>query len=201
MISRAMSLSVTAAAEGDSALRSVKTLTRDMARLREDAWTEFHARYFDRLLRYAITLHRGNRARAEDSVQSGFIRVVRHIRRFDNEDTFWSWLTLLIRCAATDEGRKIAAHTRLQEALVADVPLTPAHSPSQGTIFVLLEEALGRLDPQERRLLDQKYTEGQTTAALAASRNLTEKAIENRLRRLRHHLKAELHALAKHTSA
>ncbi len=183
--------------------RAVAVLTRDMARLKEDAWSEFHTRYFDRLYRYALTLHRGDHDFAEDSVQAAFLRAVKHIKTFQAEDVFWSWLTLLVRCAAADQGRKLTARSRLQDVLLAhegwfNRRILP---PGNETAFVLLEEALNGLTPEERRIMEEKYVHGQSTATLADRLQLTPKAVENRLRRLRKQLKATIHALSCQTRA
>lgn len=201
--SRVMALPVPAT-ECAGRARSVSQLTGEMARLREDAWREFHALYFDRLLAYAVTLHRGQRALAEDSVQAGFVRAVKHIRRFDDETVFWSWLTLLVRCAAADQGRKLAAGSRLREALLEEeasawTPTVQGDAPA--SMFVLLDEVLAQLDADDRALLEAKYVTGHATAELATSREVTPKVIENRLRRLRKRLKAQIRALAKRSHA
>ena len=199
----AMALPLSAPVEPLVEQRSIGQLTRDMARLREDAWCEFHARYTDRLLAYATTLHRGQRATAEDTVQSGMLRAVRHIRRFDSEDAFWSWLTLLLRCAAADEGRKLAAGSRLRDALAkeADALLPRSGRAGPQTIFVLLDEALEELSTSERNLLKAKYVEGRSTAELAEAQQTTPKTIENRLRRLRKQVQRRIRALSKITQA
>ena len=200
MSERVMSLSAATAADSGSPPRTVARLTSDMVRLSDDAWNEFHALFFDRLLRYALKLHRGDTASAEDSVQSGFLRAVKNIRTFDCEDALWSWLTLLVRCAAADQGRRLAVRSRMHQALASQADLLTArsHRPEELS-FILLEEAVARLDESEQALLSEKYELGRSTAELAASREVSTKAIENRLRRLRQHLKSRIHALAKNT--
>ena len=197
-----MELPVSAVACDDDEGHQLARLTGAMARMCDDAWREFHWRYYDRLLGYALTLHSGERATAEDSLQSGFLRVVRHIRRFDDEDVFWSWLTLLVRCAAADQGRKIAARSRLHEALMessrTENPVTTARDENA---FVLLDEALSRVAKDDRLLLRGKYVDGESLHELAECRGISEKAVECRLRRLRKQLKSTIHALARNTRA
>jgi hypothetical protein len=48
----------------DAAFESVESLTAGMSRGDENAWREFHQRYFNRLHRYLIVLERGNPARS-----------------------------------------------------------------------------------------------------------------------------------------
>src|SRR5439155_13466587 len=47
---------------------------------------------------------------AREALQVAPLRVVRHIRRFDAEAVFWSWLTVLARSALVDEERKRHRH-------------------------------------------------------------------------------------------
>lgn len=198
----ALPLSVVNTCDDTSSWQALPLLTRAMVKLQDSAWTEFHARYFDRLLAYAVVVHRGDCATAEDTVQAAFLRAVRHMRVFEKEDVFWSWLTLLVRCAATDAGRKLTSRTRLHEALVAenqDWLGRRTNRRREETRFVLLDEALTLLCDEDRNLLTAKYAEGASTRELAQSLATTAKAIENRLRRLRHQLKAQLNDLAKRT--
>ena len=224
---RAMPIHSAAATDGAYEPVSLSQLTRDMARMNDEAWREFHQRYFHRLYHYALKLHRGDHASAEDSVQSGFLRAVRNIKRFDDEEVFWSWLTLLVRCAAADQGRSVTARNRMLEALASSC--TPTSSKTintndtafvfeevgvqedarassktintNDTAFVLLEEALLHLSVTDRKLLDEKYTRGSTNKELAEAHETTAKAIECRLRRIRKQLKSKIHALSKHITA
>ena len=95
----------------------VGRLTARMAKGDERAWTEFHERYFSRLLGYLIVLHRGDEVLARESLQQTYLRVVRHVRRFDVEEVFWSWLTRLARCVVIDGNDAPAAVA----AAIADV--------------------------------------------------------------------------------
>lgn len=81
-------------------------LTRSMARGDEEAFREFYDAYFDRLLRYLLVVTGGNETVARETLQLTLVRVVRHVKPFDAEDKFWSWLTVLARSARADESRK-----------------------------------------------------------------------------------------------
>lgn len=198
MSHRVMSLPSAVAIGSESDSRSLGRLTRDMKKMREDAWTEFHHRYFARLFSYATALHRGDRATAEDSVQAAFLRVVRNIRRFDDEEAFWSWLTLLLRCAAADQGRKSSARQRLYETLLDDLQSGVKSAPErQGSRLVILEEAMNELKEEEQTLLREKYIDGDSTESIARRLNATKKAVECKLRRLRRKLQSRIHVLQK----
>src|SRR5687767_10405783 len=81
-------------------------LTAEMARGGEEAFREFYERYFDRLLGYLLVLTRGREDAAREALQSAMLRVLKHIKRFEREDAFWSWLTVLARTALVDQERK-----------------------------------------------------------------------------------------------
>src|SRR6185295_9795485 len=85
---------------------AITALTTRMAARDEEAFREFHSLYFDRLLRYHIIIARGDEHTAHEALQETLLRVVRHARRFDDEEAFWCWLTVLARSAASDGGRK-----------------------------------------------------------------------------------------------
>jgi len=53
----------------------------------------------------------------------------------------------------------------------------------------LLEEGLGELDAEDRRMIEEKYGEGATMREMAMRNGLTERAVESRLLRLRRQLR------------
>jgi RNA polymerase sigma-70 factor (ECF subfamily) len=60
------------------------------------AFSELYGRYRDRLVQF-IWRKTGDRDRAEDLVQEGFIRVTRHLHRFVQSEKFSTWVYR--RCA------------------------------------------------------------------------------------------------------
>src|SRR5216117_2681975 len=100
-----------------------------------------------RLLRYLLVVTGGREDAAREALQLALLRVVRHIRRFESEQAFWSWLTVLARNAVVDEERKrhrylafldrffrreqieaatsVEADARLQELLTANLDTLP----------------------------------------------------------------------------
>lgn len=113
-----------------------------------------------------------------------FLRAVRHMRIFQEEDALWSWLTVLARSAVSDHGRRrtrwwnFLRRWRLEGELRA-IPSAPERFVPQ------LEEAL---DDNTRALLEANYYQRQSVRDLAAQHGATEKAIEGRLARARNQL-------------
>lgn len=168
----------------------VARLTQCLAAGDEDAFREFHARYFDRLYHFLLAVTQGEAHAAQDALQETLLRVARYARRFENEEIFWSWLKAVARSAARDGHRKHRRYlARLRDfalgrpALFADErALEPAQLSS------LLIEAINDLAPADRALIEGKYFSGDSVAELAAQTRLTEKAVESRLGRLRRQL-------------
>jgi RNA polymerase sigma-70 factor (ECF subfamily) len=168
----------------------IAALTARMARGDEEAYRQFYALYFDRLLRYLLVVT-GNEQSARDALQSTLLRVVRHARRFDSEPVFWSWLTVLARSSVADEGRRSSRYLGFlgrffqHEQLAANAPPNDADE----RLMDLLEANLAALPAGERELLERKYLAGEPVRQIAEETLTTEKAVESRLVRVRRKLK------------
>lgn len=169
----------------------IAVLTRRLVTGEEASWRDFHAAYFDRLLRYLLVVCRGDEDAARESLQRALVKIVRHVRRFDRADAWWGWLTVVARSCVVDGVRRQSRYRAVLERYAS--LFNPVAEPPQGDRLPdLLDECLDALPSSERALLTAKYDRGQTTASLAASTGCTEKAMESRLARLRQRLKFQL---------
>jgi RNA polymerase sigma-70 factor, ECF subfamily len=170
----------------------IAALTTDMARGGEDAFREFYDRYFNRLLGYLLVLTRGHEDVAREALQTAMLRVVKHVRRFESEPAFWSWLTVLARTALVDQERKRNRYVELLDRFGGEnVPASETH------LVECLKQSVATLPPDELVLIERKYFEGEAVAHIAASLNLSEKAVESRLGRIRQKLKQQTLELLK----
>ena len=170
-------------------------LTRSMARGDETAYRAFYDAYFYRLSRYLLVVTGGDEEAAREALQSALVRVVRHIRVFPSDTVFWGWLTVLARSALSDQNRKqrrylafldrFTWHARAQQAASEEPE-------ADSRLATLLESSLDLLPLDERRLVEAKYLERRSVRDLAEEFNLSEKAVESRLVRIRHKLKAAI---------
>jgi RNA polymerase sigma-70 factor, ECF subfamily len=170
----------------------IAVLTRAMARGDEMAYRQFYDAYFDRLLRYLLVVSGGNEQAARDALQAAFIRVVRHVKPFDAEDKFWSWLTVLARSALVDETRKqhrwfaflerFSQHAGMETSVRND-------GEADATLRALLARNVSALPSDEQELLAQKYDRGRSVREIADAQQTTEKAVESKLSRIRRKLK------------
>ena len=93
------------------------------------AFSELYNRYRDRLVHF-ITRKTGDRDRAEDLVQEAFVRVTRHLHRFDQSKKFSTWIYTICSNLSKNELRN-----RSRSPLVLFQKLTtnwePDHRPLQ----------------------------------------------------------------------
>jgi RNA polymerase sigma-70 factor (ECF subfamily) len=161
----------------------------------EQAWQAFHAAYFQRLLRYLTVVLRGDEDAATECVQQTFLRVVRHIKVFEAEAEFWRWLACLARCAATDHQRSRRRYLELLEKFdhFMENRRGPETVPER---LVELDHAarmhMSQWQLEDRTLFERKYVEGWSYAELARDHDLSEKAVESKLGRLRQRLREHL---------
>jgi len=177
-------------AANDPPYSDIQALTGRLSAGEEEAFREFHARYFDPLYRFLLGVCRGDAHAAQDALQSTLLRVARHARTFEREEIFWGWLKAVARNAARDQGRRRKRYWGLLEKF------TFARGSDQETDGEhwreVLGESLSEMPKVERELLEGKYIIGSSVAELAAQAGLTERAVESRLFRLRRELAARV---------
>jgi RNA polymerase sigma-70 factor, ECF subfamily len=172
----------------------VGELTRRLTAHNEEAFREFHARYFDRLYQFLLVVARGQEDEAQEALQETLLRVARHARVFDEEEAFWCWLKAVARNAARDGGRKQQRYLTLlgRFALRWGMAEPQPNDTTELRLQTMLNETLNELSPDERTLVEGKYLDGVATKELSSSTGLTEKAVESRLLRLRRRLRERL---------
>ncbi len=161
----------------------------------ETAYRTFYDACFNRLSRYLLVVTAGDEEAAGEALQSALVRVVRHIKVFPSEAVFWSWLTVLARSALSDQRRKrrrclafldrFTWHARLEQA-------APDDPEADAKLAGLLESSLATLLCDERRLLEAKYFARRSVREVAEELDLSEKAVESRLGRIRRKLKSAI---------
>ncbi len=184
--------------EDDSTAPPVSTdvahLTRRLVAGEEAAFREFHAQYFDRLYQFLLVVARGQEHEAQEALQQTLLRVLRYVRVFESEETFWSWLKMLARSAARDAGRKQHRYgVLLQQFALHGRDFADEVAPRENNqLGIILEESLNELAPNDRHLVEGKYLEAASVKELSANTGLTEKAVESRLLRLRRQLRERI---------
>ncbi len=178
-----------------AAAPDIAVLTRALARGDESAFREFYEAYFDRLLRYLLVVAGGNETAAREALAAALVRVVRHVKPFDAEEKFWSWLTVLARTALADESKKQRRWFAFLERLSRHAETENAGADgdvADERLRTLLDKNLSSLPPDERELVSQKYFLRRSVREIADTQQTTEKAVESKLSRVRRKLKEAL---------
>lgn len=168
----------------------LRDLTTGLARGDDIAWQEFHRVYGPRLFRWFLAATRGDHTLASEALQQAYLRIARHARRCEVEAEFVAWLRRVTQSALSDCRRRRASFWRLlsrRREEPADLD-----SSSDARLEAALEIALAVLEPGDRALLEGKYFSGISVRDLAASLNLSAKAVESRLTRARAALRRQL---------
>ncbi len=187
-------MSATAGISGGSSL-DIQNLTRRMRAGDEAAYRTFYDAYYDRLSRYLLVVTRGDEEAMREALQATLIRVARHVRVFETEAVFWSWLTVLARSAVTDEGRKRRSYFAFLDRFTrfANRPNQSAEAEeAEADLRALLEQGIRALSDDDQQLVRWKYHEGRSVREIAADLGETEKTIESRLTRVRQKVKAQV---------
>jgi len=170
---------------------SMAALTAGMARSDEAAFRTFFGLYFQRLLRYLLVMAHGDEELAREALQLTLVRVARHVRKFDTEEAFWSWLAVLAHSSLVDERRKSRRYlsflTRWFEQKESPTPVVPQ---AEDQLADCLTATLSALPDEDRSLIARKYFEGESVREIATALDLSEKAVESRLTRIRARLKS-----------
>jgi RNA polymerase sigma factor (sigma-70 family) len=170
----------------------------------ETAYRIFHETYYPRLTRYLLVVTHGDEDAAREALQAAFVRVVRHIKVFDDETRFWNWLTVLARTAFADQRRKRSRYQTFLERFTEHARTEVAvaeNGQAEARMLAALEGSVRNLPAEERTLVDRKYLDRESVRTIAASLQLSEKAVESRLGRVRQKLKDAMLTVLKHEQA
>jgi len=156
------------------------------------AWRAFYDAYFDRLWRYLLVVSAGNEDAAREALQAALVRVARHVKVFADETVFWSWLTVVARTAFADESKKRRRYFSFLDRLTSqsNVELNGAHDKqTDERLKELLERQVALLPTDEQKIVEQKYFARRSVRDIADELQMTEKAVESKLSRIRKKLK------------
>ena len=147
----------------------------------EAAFRMLSNRYHLRLFRFELVLGRGEELLAQDAVQSTFLIAAKKLRSADGEAHLWNWLARVARQEIARAWRKRQRDPALANAEVLSEECPAATDPDPFFEGVL-DGALGRLEPEERQLIQIFYFERLSQKQIAEQLNITPKAVSSRLR-------------------
>ena len=161
------------------------------------AFTELVLRYQTRLLNF-IYRSIGDRERAEDLVQEAFIRVHRHLRRFDQSRKFSTWIYTIASNLAKNELRNRSRNpmvlfqtiknnwdTDHRPLQFEDVHARPDDLYHKRHLRELVEASVSRLPEHHREVFVLRELEGKSYEEIAEITNCNLGTVKSRLNRAR----------------
>ncbi|MGH2542526.1 MAG: RNA polymerase sigma factor [Ardenticatenaceae bacterium] len=136
-----------------------------------------------------------DRAVAEDVVQNAFLRAAERIEQFESGRPFAPWFLRIVRNdaikAARRRERTLSLHSLTGDGetalaqLLADRGITPEQAAEAGDLRDAVWQAMGRLPPEQRDAMVQRYYLDWSEAEMAAEAGAPRGTIKWRLHRAR----------------
>jgi RNA polymerase sigma-70 factor (ECF subfamily) len=140
---------------------------------------------------------------ADDITQETFIKVWKHLKRYDEHRSFTAWLFRIARNTAIDWVRRRRDHAfsdferddgsnALTETLVDDA-LLPDVLADQAQDFIFLEKLLAQLSPAQREVVLLRHETNMTFEEMSEAMNVPFNTVKSRYRRALAALQALVH--------
>jgi RNA polymerase sigma-70 factor, ECF subfamily len=167
----------------------IASLTHGLSCCDERAWRAFHEQFYQQL--HNLTRARGvAECDVPEIIQGVYLRVLRHAKIIRDGESFKAWLACLVRCEVIDHsrrrGRRNWLNERFQQWQEARCE-TSGHDACEQ-----LEEAMQTLQENDRALIRRHYLDGWSQQKLAELHQVSVKAVESKLARLRKRLRQTL---------
>jgi RNA polymerase sigma-70 factor (ECF subfamily) len=164
---------------------------------RPGAFRELYHRYRDRLTHF-VTRKTGDPERAQDLVQEAFVRVTRHLHRFDTTKKFSTWVYTIAANLSKNELRNRARSPLVlfqsmkspdgEERPVefADRSMTPDRMYRHRFLQNLVAETVAQLPEHHRMVFQLRELEGKSYEEIAEIAGVNLGTVKSRLHRARH---------------
>ena len=154
----------------------------------ERAFEELVDRYQGRLLNFVYRTI-SDRDRAEDLVQEVFIRVYRHIGRFDRSKKFSTWIYTIASNLAKNEQRNRSRNPLVLfqtiKAKFEDVHTRPDDLFRKRHLKEMVEQSVGQLPAHHREVFVLRELEGKSYEEIAEITGVNLGTVKSRLNRAR----------------
>ena len=151
-----------------------------------DAFRYLVQRYQNQAMAHAAAIL-GNRTDAEDALQEALLDAYRALDRFDERRSFYPWFYTILR----NRCWKLAAN-RGKESTAADSIAILAASGEHLEGALVLEEGLGKLQPEQREILTLRHLDGLSYAELSSHLGIPLGTVMSQLFYARKQLRANL---------
>jgi len=163
-----------------------------------EAFTTLMKQYDRKISRLTLKITR-NPEDADDALQDAFLKAYAHLRSFQGDSRFYTWLARIAVNEALTRLRRHNTHRTISleddgaPRDVADYGESPEQHCAKTERREILAEALQELEPPLRLVLTLRYLEDRSSEEIARELNLTVPAVKSRLMRARLKLRHRLH--------
>ncbi len=147
------------------------------------AFDRLVARYYRRVYTLCLSILE-DPAEAEEATQETFWRAYRHLKRYDPQRPFRTWLLSIAAHHAIDRRRRRRATVPWPEDLPTETP-SPEEHLLRKEAHERIRRLVGQLPPTERAMVLLRYWEGASYREIAQALHLSESAVKSRLFRIR----------------
>ena len=136
----------------------------------------------------AVAAGIAGRENAEDVLHDSFIKIARFAYRYSDGSNPYGWLMKIVRNTALDfvRSKKSKAEVNIEEIYSLS---SSDYSPELRENAVLIESALSRLQPDERRVIYLKYYLDMTVREIASLQKCGKSSIQRTVERAERNLK------------
>jgi RNA polymerase sigma-70 factor (ECF subfamily) len=153
-----------------------------------EAFDELVGRWQKRLWRYAYRVT-GTEPAAWDIIQETWFAIIKGIRRLNDVAVFPCWAFRIVNNKCSDWLRKEQLQSRLNDHLAEHAPEGRDDRQDTADATESLQEAVRRLSPARRALLELRYHEGFDISVIAEILAIPEGTVKSRLNRTLEQLK------------
>jgi RNA polymerase sigma-70 factor (ECF subfamily) len=131
----------------------------------------------------------GDRELAEDAAQEALLAAYREIAKLKRPERFAGWLTAICRNIAID-----MVWARAREKHAESVDCGPVHGSSrhESDTVAVVREIISRLEPSMKEVVYLRYYSRMSYGRIAQVLDISEEAVNGRLRRAREKIRQEL---------
>lgn len=135
----------------------------------------------------------GNSRDAEDAAQESFIRAYKHLKRYDPNRSFATWLLSIAAHYCIDRTRKKRLQTISTDVIPAEI-VADRNAPNPEKEYryqekeLLIQNIMNELKPTDRAAITLRYWHDYSEVEIAEALDLTVSAVKSRLYRARRSL-------------
>lgn len=134
----------------------------------------------------------GDHEDSEETSQDVFIRVFHHIKKFDQKSTSRTWLYRIVRNCCYTRIKHLKKQTILKNEFLLNSELRVNKSDYDDVISTKMEEALGKLNPEDREIITLRFISELSIQEISETMEIQLSATKMRFYRALEKLKEEL---------